>query len=230
MCGRAYETYTDEELEMRYLSKTVRLPLLRDLKPNYNMAPTQTSPIVLIRDNKKTIELFRWGLVPQWAKDIKSAAKYSLINARGEEITEKRTYKTPFKKRRCIIPLSGFYEWKRTKDKKRPFAISLKDQNILSVAGVWEHWESKDDGEVVDSFSIITTSANSLMESIHDRIPVILKDQDIDQWLDPENENIESLQKLLKPCAAGKMVAVAVEVSTMVNSVRNNTRDLLNPI
>lgn len=228
MCGRAYETYTDEELEMRYLNKKVRLPTLKDFKCNYNMAPTQTSPVVLVQNEKRTIDLFRWGLVPGWAKDIKSAAKYSLINARGEEITDKRSYSGLFKKRRCIIPISGFFEWKRTKDNKRPFAISDKDDGILSVAGIWEHWVSKDDGEEVNSFSIITTSANSLMEKIHDRMPVILNDEALDEWLDPENQDTVKLQKLLKPCPAHWLKAV--EVTTMVNSVKNNKREVLDPI
>ena len=105
MCGRAYETYTEDELYVRYLNeKAKRNPL--GLKPNFNFSPTQLSPVVLVRDGETNISLFRWGLVPFWAKDVKSAAKYSLINARGEEIMEKRSYKTPFEKRRCIVPLS----------------------------------------------------------------------------------------------------------------------------
>ena len=182
----------------------------------------------MIREKKKELGYFRWGLVPFWAKDVKDAAKYSLINARGEEILEKRSYSGPFKKRRCIVPLTGFYEWERTKDTKRPFAISMKDDSIMSVAGVWEHWVSKDTGEIVDSFSIITTSANSFMEKIHDRMPVILSKDDEQDWLDPKNENIKDLQKLLKPCAA--KLLKAHEISSMVNSPKNNKPEVLTPL
>ncbi|MBI3555689.1 MAG: SOS response-associated peptidase [Deltaproteobacteria bacterium] len=228
MCGRAYETYTDEELEARYLNeKAKRNPL--GLKPNYNMAPTQLSPIVLEQNGKRNISLFRWGLVPFWAKDVKSAAKYSLINAKGEEILEKRSYKDCFMKRRCIVPLSGFIEWKRETEKvKRPFAIHLKDEPIMSVAGVWEHWESKETEEIVDSFSIITTSANSFMNKIHNRMPVILSKKDEDAWLDPDNKKPESLLKLLVPCAS-KLLA-AHEISTLINYPKNNRPEVLEAV
>ena len=111
MCGRAYETYTEEELAFQYLNHR---PLhLEGFRANYNLAPTQQSPVVLVRNGEPTIELFRWGLVPSWAKSLEAAAKYSLINARGEEIADKRSYAQPFKRRRCVVPLSGFFEWKR---------------------------------------------------------------------------------------------------------------------
>jgi len=225
MCGRAYETYTEDELYVRYLNeKAKRNPL--GLKPNFNFSPTQLSPVVLNRDGETSISLFRWGLVPFWAKDVKSAAKYSLINARGEEILEKRSYKTPFEKRRCIVPLSGFIEWKRHDAKnKTPYAIHLKEDPIMSVAGVWEHWESQDSGEVVDSFSIITTAANSFMEKIHDRMPVILKREQEAEWLDPKNNNTASLTKLLRPCPDKWLDAY--EISKLVNSPKNNRKELL---
>ena len=228
MCGRAYETYTEDELYVRYLNeKAKRNPL--GLKPNFNFSPTQLSPVVLVRDGESNISLFRWGLVPFWAKDVKSAAKYSLINARGEEIMEKRSYKTPFEKRRCIVPLSGFIEWKRLDAKnKTPFAIHLKDEPIMSVAGVWEHWESKESGEVVDSFSIITTAANSFMESIHDRMPVILKRDQEAEWLDPSQSDTAKLLKMLKPCPENWLDAY--EISKLVNSPRNNVKELLDPV
>lgn len=228
MCGRAYETYTDEELEMRYLNKKPKRGLTLNIKPNYNLSPTQKSPIVLFRDHEVTIEHFRWGLVPFWAKDIASASKYSLINAKGEEITEKRSYKSAFEKRRCIVPLSGFVEWKREEKSKRPFAIHLKGESIMSVAGVWEHWESKETGEKVNSFSIITTSANDFMEKIHDRMPVILSKKDEEAWLDPENNDVAKLKKLLKPCASSLLDAY--EISTLINSPKNNFSDVLRPL
>ena len=226
MCGRSYITYTDEELEMRYLQqRKVELP---KFKSSYNLAPTQLSPVV--RNLKETIkiDLLRWGLVPAWAKTVKDAAKYSLINARGEEILEKRTYKDAFLHRRCIVPLSGFYEWQRLDQTKRPFAIHLKEDPIMSVAGVWEHWQSKETEETVDSFSILTIQANSLMEKIHARMPVILDRKDEASWLDSENKNIAGLQKLIKPCPSEWLDAY--EISTLVNSPRNNAKEILEPV
>ena len=226
MCGRAYETYTEEELLLRYLGEKRKRNPLGDFKPNFNMCPTQLSPIVLIRDGETTIERMRWGLVPFWAKDVKSAAKYSLINARSEEIMEKRSYKQAFEKRRCIVPLSGFFEWKRPEEgPKQPFAIRFKDQSIMSVAGVWEHWEDKEEGTEVNSFSILTTGPNALMKRIHNRMPVILSQKDEAKWLDPENHNTTSLQKLLKPCEA--KLLEAYEVSSAVNSPKNNRAEIL---
>ncbi len=162
MCGRAYQTYTEEELAIRYIFEKRKRKPLDGFRSNYNLSPTQLSPIVFFKDDKVQIEPFRWGLIPFWAKDVASASKYSLINARGEEITEKRSYKAAFEKRRAIVPLSGFFEWKRPeKGPKQPFAIHLKDDQIMSVAGIWELW--KGEGSEVYSFSIITCEANSMM-------------------------------------------------------------------
>lgn len=228
MCGRAYETYTEEELHARYLNeKTKRKPF--GFRPNYNMSPTQISPVVLVRDGELQIAQLRWGLVPAWAKDVKSASKYSLINARGEEITERRSYKASFEKRRCIVPLSGFIEWKREgESSKRPFAIHLADKSIMSVAGIWEHWVSKETGEIVDSFSIVTTAANSFMEKIHDRMPVILDRADEAEWLDPKIIDTQKVLRLVKPCPSDWIDSY--EISPLVNSPRNNSSNVLAPI
>jgi putative SOS response-associated peptidase YedK len=228
MCGRAYSTYTDEELELRYLNERRKRRPLAGLEPNFNLAPTQLAPVVFMQDHQRTIELMRFGLVPFWAKDIKSAGKYSLINAKAEEIDEKRSYKEAFLHRRCIIPLSGFYEWQRTDGAKRPFAIHLRDGQIMSVAGVWEYWQSKDTQQTVDSFSIITTAANSLMQKIHNRMPVVLDRKDESTWLDPDNHDIAVLKSLLKPCPSEWLEVY--EISTLVNSPKNNTKKVLDPL
>jgi len=228
MCGRAYSTYTDEELELRYLNEKRKHRPLAGLKPNYNLAPTQVAPVVLMHNHQTRIELMRFGLIPFWAKDIKSANKYSLINAKGEEIDQKRSYKDAFQHRRCIIPLSGFYEWQRINDTKHPFAIHLRSEPIMSIAGVWEHWRSQQPDQEVKSFSIITTSANSMMQMIHDRMPVLLDRKDESSWLDPENHNVEGLKSLLKPCPSEWLEAY--EISTLVNSPRNNVKEVLEPL
>jgi putative SOS response-associated peptidase YedK len=229
MCGRAYHTYTDEELEARYITEKRKRKPLADLQPNYNLSPTQIAPIVLMRDEEVTIEPMRWGLVPFWAKDLKSASKYSLINAKAEEITEKRSYQKAFERRRCIVPLSGFFEWKREGEgPKRPFAIYLKDHSILSVAGIWELWESQTTGEVIQSFSIITTQANEFMETIHNRMPVILNQKDEKDWLAPENHDVSRLKEYLKPCSSDWLSAY--EVSILVNSPKNNRKEVLDRV
>src|SRR5665213_3139481 len=202
MCGRDYSTYTDEELYLRYMNRKgwhwptdEKLP---SFKSNYNMCPTQLAPALSVHDGKLCFRLMRWGLVPAWAKTIKDADKYTLINAKAEEIAEKRSYKAAFQKRRCIVPVTGFFEWKRSGPKKVPFAIQSKDENIMSLAGVWEHWVSKETGEIVDSFSLITTSANSFMAKIHDRMPVILDPKDEERWLDPQISDSTQFATLLK--------------------------------
>ena len=226
MCGRAYETYTDEELAIQYLNG--QPPNLDWMRPNFNMAPTQNSPVVVVRHGEPAVDRFRWGLIPFWAKSVTAAAKYSLINARGEEITEKRSYAIAFKRRRCVVPLSGFYEWKREGKTKRPFAIQLRDHPIMSVAGVWERWQPGDDTEPVHSFSIVTTRANTFMADIHDRMPVILDGLDVEHWLDPEVQEPEQVLPLVRPCPPEWLTAY--EVSTAVNSSRNNSPDVLQRI
>lgn len=224
MCGRAYSTYTDEELLLRYENeKPVKLP---ELAANYNMAPSHE--VLVVRGDERaqlSFDFLRWGLIPSWAKA--AAIGYKMINARAETIAEKPSFRTAFKKRRCIVPLSGFYEWKREGGTKRPFRIFLKDEPIMSVAGIWETW--KPEGEkAVHSFSLITTEANSFMSKIHDRMPVILSKKDEAAWLDPSNDSADSLLKLLKPCNA--KLLDAIEVSTLVNSPRNNSKKVLEPI
>jgi putative SOS response-associated peptidase YedK len=226
MCGRAYQTYSEEELCLRYLNEKAKNNPMNGFVPNYNLSPTQKSPIVFREDGELRIGFFRWGLVPFWAKDVKAADKYSLINAKAEDIDEKRSFKEPFLRRRCIVPFSGFFEWQRTDGgPKRPYAISLKGDPIMSLAGVWERWKSKSTNEEVFSFSIITTSANSLVAKIHNRMPAILSRLGEKDWLDPHNHDILALKNLLKPCPSDWLEAR--EISNLVNNPRNNRPELL---
>lgn len=226
MCGRAYSTITEEELEMRYhWKRSKRNPL--GLKSNYNISPTHEVPIVRLNKGEVQIDLLRWGLVPFWAKDVKVG--YKMINARAETIAEKPSFKNAFKKRRCIVPLSGFIEWKRDGDSKRPFAIYLKDHRIMSVAGIWESWRPEDGKKELETFSIITTDSNSFMNKIHDRMPVILNEADEQEWLDVEgDEDFSALTRLLVPCPS--KILAAHEISTLINSPKNNREELLDPI
>lgn len=225
MCGRAYETYSDADLAC--LDDHGEPPDLDWLAPNCNLAPTETSPVVLVRDDARVFEPFRWGLVPSWAKSVQAASRYALINARGEEIAAKRTYAEAFRRRRCVVPLSGFYEWKREGKTKRPFAIHLRDRPVMAVAGVWECWHPPGEVAPISSFAIVTTDANGFMADIHDRMPVILGDQDIAQWLDPEVQESDHVLPLVRPCPSEWLSAY--EVSTLVNSSRNKSPDVMRP-
>lgn len=229
MCGRAYATYTDEELLFRYLDRKPwawqidkQIPAF---KPNYNMCPTQSGLVLSVCNGNLGFRQMRWGLVPAWAKTVRDADKYSMINAKSEEITEKRSYKGAFQKRRCIVPVNGFFEWQRADTKKKPFAIHLKDDSIMSLAGIWEHWTSNDSSEMVDSFSVITTGANSFMEKIHMRMPVILDQNDEETWLDPTITEPQQLLALMKSCPPEPLDAF--EISTLVNSPKNNSPEVL---
>ncbi len=226
MCGRAYETYTEAELAA--LDEHGEPPDIDWLTPNYNMAPTETSPVVLVRDDRRGFAPFRWGLIPAWAHSVEAAAKYALINARGEEIAEKRSYAESFQHQRCIVLLSGFYVWKREGTAKRPYAIHLRDQPIMAVAGVWARWQPTARVQPVYSFSIVTTAANDFMAEIHDRMPVILDYRDLDHWLDPDVHEPERVQPLVRPCPSDWLAAY--EVPPSVNSVRNKAPDVLQPL
>lgn len=229
MCGRAYSTFTDDEMYFRYVNRkgwslapdTERIKL----KPNYNMCPTHVAPVLCIRGAQPGFHQMRWGLVPGWAKSVKDADKYSMINAKSEEIAEKRSYKAAFQSRRCIVPISGFYEWKREGKTKTPYAISLVDEPIMSIAGIWEHWESPENGDIVESFSIVTTSANEFMQQIHTRMPVILNPEQEDIWLGKENVSSTELKQIMTPCSPG--ILQSRRISSLINSPRNNSPAVL---
>ena len=223
VCGRAYETYSDEELYFRYLEKRPDTSLI--LPPVYNLCPTQDSPIVRDVPGERRIEMMRWQLVP--ATEPVFTTRLSTINARSESIFESRLYRDLVIRQRCIVPLSGFYEWKRIGEWKRPFKIHLRDEPIMSVAGIWETWRAGTTEER-RSFAILTTSANEFMRDIHDRMPVILSRDDEAAWLDPTLRGREVLQQLLKPCPGSWLTAA--EVSPLVNSAKNNSAELLRPV
>jgi len=223
MCGRAYSTYTAEELYFQFLNKK---PLkLAAFKPNYNMSPTQEAPAVRVMDGARDVDTMTWGLIPEWSPEFKM--KFSTINARSEGVFESRLYKKPILQRRCIIPVSGFFEWKKERTAKRPFKIFLKDSPIMSMAGIWTAWRAGT-AEEQRSFSIMTTSANSFMEKIHDRMPVILEQKQFDEWLDPEVHEQEAISTMLKPCPAKWLESA--EVSTLVNKPANNRPEVLEPV
>jgi len=222
MCGR-YSITTPVEA-MRGLFGFAGPGL--NLQPRYNAAPTQVLPVVrrVADGDDRELVLLRWGLVPSWAKDIKIAAR--LINARAETVAEKPSYRTAFRRRRCLVPADGFYEWKKAGGgNKQPFRIRLPDGGPFAFAGLWERWQPEG-GEAVESFTIVTTEAALGIRDIHARMPVILPPADYRPWLDPA-ATPDGLGALLRPYEAA---LEADPVSTAVNSVRNDTPDCLEPV
>ena len=224
MCGRSSLTKTEKELEERF-GATFYSDDLESYNPlpNYNVAPTHYMPVITSSDQEH-INIYRWGLLPFWAKDTKIA--YKMINARIETILEKNAFKKAVEQRRCIIPMDGFYEWKREGKEKLPFRIQTTDQEIFSVAGIWEKWKSPE-GEEVFTFSVITKKPNAIMEGIHDRMPALLLPQQEKLWLDEELPAKEAIA-LITDYPAEYMKAY--RVSQKVNSVRNTDASLIEPV
>ncbi len=198
-----------------------------DLRPNYNTAPGQEVAVVHPLPVGRVLSQMRWGLIPSWAKD--PAVGYRMINARSETAAEKPSFRSAFRRRRCIIPADGFFEWQKTPGgTKQPYLISSRDQQIMALAGLWETWRDPESDEDVESVTILTTSANEFMAPVHDRMPVILVDTGAEsRWLDPDSDPA-TLGDLLMQYPATRLQMHAV--STDVNSTRNNHADLVKPL
>ncbi len=214
MCGR-FALYTDPKA----LAKQFQTANIFDLQPSYNVAPSQTIPIVRNENNQRQFVLAKWGLIPSWAKDIKIG--YNTINAKAETVAEKPSFRSAFKYRRCLIPVDGYYEWQELANSKtkQPWYISLKRQQPMALAGLWEHWQGQD-GSEIESCTIIVTSGNELMINIHDRMPIILPEEHWDLWLNSANQDKQALQSLLAQYPHEEMTAW--QVGTMVNSPKHN--------
>lgn len=194
-------------------------------RPRYNIAPSQDVPVVRFSQEplRRILTPMHWGLIPHWAKD--KTIGYRMINAVGETLAEKPSFRVPFKNRRCLIPASGYYEWMTTDAKtKQPYYIRIPGQDVFSFAGLWEHWEG--DG-VIESCTIITTEANDATKQIHGRMPVILDPDDYDLWLNPHAPH-EALQKLLVAYTRHPMTLYPV--STRVNSPKNAGPECIEPL
>jgi putative SOS response-associated peptidase YedK len=195
----------------------------RELKPRFNIAPTQNIPIVRVGKRvARECAMVRWGLIPSWAKDEKMGAR--MINARGETIAEKPSFRAAVKSRRCLIPADGFYEWARKGEHKQPHFIQFSDGRTFAFAGLWERWRGGGD-QPLETCTIITTTPNELIATLHDRMPVILPPARFAEWLEPEPLQEERLQTLLQPHPAEGMEAYPV--STYVNSPRNDGPDCI---
>ena len=224
MCGRLVIDLSPEMITEIY---GIIKKIDRELNPRYNVVPSQTIPIVREDvEGSRELTFVRWGLIPSWAKDI--SIGNSLINARSETAAEKPSFRSAFKRRRCVIPSGGFYEWQRQDGKrKQPWYFRMADGSPVSIAGLWEHWQGSD-GQIIESCSILTTSANELMAPIHDRMPVILSHEDHATWLNPKLTDGAPLKALCRPCPADLLNAYPV--SPMVNSPKNDSADCIEPI
>jgi putative SOS response-associated peptidase YedK len=221
MCGRFSFVFEEDKFEEYFgLQVDVRLPR------NYNVAPSQD--IVVIRneaDNKKKMDFLKWGLVPFWADD--PSIGHKMINARIESVGDKPSYKQAYKNKRCLIPASGYYEWKKEKEGKQPFYIKRYDSNPLAFAGLWEKWTDDQTGEELQTCTIITAPADELNARIHSRMPLILNPANYDSWLDRYLNDYEKIDALLEPLSSELLTSYPV--SKAVNSPKNNTPELLLP-
>lgn len=219
MCGR-YSIADTGTIPIRFTGVHIGI----DLKPRYNAAPSEELPVI-INDGETHVELMRWGLVPFWAKDVKMG--YKMINARAETVQEKPSYRKALAMQRCIIPADGFFEWKKAGREKTPYYFFLKDHGLFGFAGLYDIWKDKE-GKDLRSYTIITTQPNTLLEPIHNRMPVILEKRDEETWLNPDETEAARLVKLLHPYSASEMDSYPV--SHLVNSPANDTKEVIVPI
>jgi putative SOS response-associated peptidase YedK len=195
------------------------------LAARYNIAPTQAVAVIRynVRSNHRELSLLRWGLIPSWAEDLKIGSR--LINARSETVTRKPAFREAFKTRRCLVVADGFYEWNQNGG-KQPYWIHIRDQKLFALAGLWECKENPG-GEIIESFTILTTESNELIRPLHDRMPVILKPDDYALWLDPATSDPDRLKALLCPYPAAAMQMEPV--GTWVNKPDNEGAKCLEP-
>jgi putative SOS response-associated peptidase YedK len=223
MCGRFVGFRSLDELKIFFPIDKAAC----EVTSNFNVAPSQEILTIINYNGENRLDKFHWGLVPFWAKDITIGNR--MINARAESIAEKPSFREAFKKRRCLIPADGFYEWKGEKGRKQPMFITLPDRKPFAFAGLWETWRKKDDKDTIyKSCTIVTTQASESIRDIHQRMPVILKPQVYKSWLDPDNQNVVELDNILKNEIITELASYPV--SNQVNSTRNNDPSFIEPI
>jgi len=224
MCGRFLISATPDAVAARF-----GLAAAPEIEPRWNLAPTQLAPVIRSSSHGiRSLDLLQWGLVPHWSKDPTIGNR--MINARAETASEKPSYRVPLRKRRCLVPSNGFYEWKREGDRKQPYCIRAAEgtehEGLIALAGLWECWQGGD--EPLETFTILTTTPNSVVSPIHDRMPVIIQPKDYNLWLDPHNEEVESLASLLSP--APDDLLQAYPVSRHVNRPANDDASCIDPV
>lgn len=221
MCGRfALATTPAEVRDIFNYEETPNFP------PRYNIAPTQPIATVRLENGERAFRLVRWGLIPSWVKEPDGFTL--LINARSETAAEKPAFRAAMRRRRCLVPASGFYEWRKVgKGAKQPYWVAPREGGVIAFAGLWESWAGKD-GSDIETGAILTTSANAALKHIHHRMPVVIGPKDFDLWLSGEAVSTDEAASLLRP-AADEFFA-STPVSTRVNAVRNDDADLTDPV
>ena len=222
MCGR-YRLGRSREAFKKYFGAESN----DDWSPRYNIAPTQSVPVIRQhpKEPHRDLSLMRWGLIPSWAKDTSGAAR--MINAKSETAAEKPAFRDPLKFRRCLIPADGFYEWKRTAKGQQPYCFEVNEGELFAFAGLWDGWKDAN-GNWVKTCSSLTTTPNTMSSAIHDRMPVILDRESYDLWLDPFITDVQVVCELLKPFDARLMRCYPV--STRINHVANDDEECSRPV
>ncbi len=222
MCGR-FTLFAPEGM----LSRMFHVDDVPAMAPRYNIAPSQDVAAARIspESGRRELAMLRWGLVPSWAKD--PAAGNRMINARAETLQEKPAFRNAFRRRRCLVPASGFYEWQKQGARKQPWYVSLRDGNPFAIAGLWER-RDMEDGSVLETCTLITTAANDVILPLHDRMPVIVAPEGYDLWLSPDLKETAPLAALLRPFPPEEMRAVAVGLR--VNDPHHESKDCIAPL
>lgn len=221
MCGR-FEIHSTLEI----IAKIFKIdPGTFDIKPNYNIAPSQDVAVVMNDGKKNCLASCHWGFVPAWCKELKTG--YRMINARAETVATNRTFRDAFQNTRCIVPVDGFYHWKKEGKTRTPYYVRLKNGNPMGLAGLYNNWRSPE-GEEVCTFTIVTTDSNDLLSSIHPRMPVIIPGDGYRLWLDPAVHDRETLRALLKPYPSDEMEHYPV--TPKVNSFKYNDPENIKPL
>ena len=222
MCGRFSQQRPASELSEIFAAE----PLVDDLGPRYNVAPTDEALVVVQREDRRGLTAYRWGLIPHWATDARSGSK--MFNARSETLSTSPVFREAFKRKRCLVPVDGFYEWKREGTVRQPYRITRADGRPLALAGLWTGWRDPATETVRRTFTIITSAPNHAIADLHDRMPVIVPEDAWARWLDPNPADRGELLGLLTPSDATELDIRAV--SRLVNDVRNDGPELFEPI
>jgi putative SOS response-associated peptidase YedK len=221
MCGRFSQQRPASELAEIFSAES----RVDELGPRYNVAPTDDALVVVQRDERRAITAYRWGLIPHWADAAKVGSR--MFNARAETLTSSPAFRDSLQRKRCLVPVDGFYEWKRDGTKRQPFLIARADGRPLALAGLWSGWRDPPADRVVRTFTIVTAAPNRQVADLHDRMPVIVPEEAWSMWLDPRLGDRSELQGLL---VANEAVDLRiVPVSRLVNDVRNDGAELIEP-
>jgi putative SOS response-associated peptidase YedK len=222
VCGRFSQQRPASELAEIFAAE----PLADELGPRYNVAPTDEAYVVVQRAERRAVVAYRWGLIPHWAESAKVASR--MFNARAETLSRSPAFADALRRKRCLVPADGFYEWQRIGGRRQPFTIGRADRRPLALAGLWSGWREPSSQTIVRTFTIVTTGPNDQMAALHDRMPVVVPERSWDLWLDPNLADIGELRGLFEPTDE---IALRIEpVRDLVNNVRNDGPELIEPI